>query len=158
MAALEGKTQTAQTQKSSDRNTRALRAIVIPLHKARKQETEKANGVIRLPVDKGFPSVNLAQAVSMVLTQVRLSVGGYEEAGDSAKESVGEVGLMKGETERFVSEFTTLAEGVGFSMPSIEMKIRSVFERAEMERSEYNLLLGLLRILKRRIFGGENCY
>lgn len=119
------------------------------------KETEKANGVISLPVDARFPSVNLAQAVAMVLTQVRLSAGGFGEAAGSDIQNGGETRLMKGETERFVSEFTSVAERVGFRMPSIELKIRSVFERAEMDRSEYNLLFGLLRILKRRIFGGE---
>lgn len=119
------------------------------------EETEKANGVITLPVDTDFPSINLAQAVAMVLTQVTLSADELGESGSVVTANIDENRLEKGETERFVSEFTTLAERVGFSMPSIEVKIRSVFERAEMDRSEYNLLLGLLRIVKRRIFGGE---
>ena len=120
------------------------------------EETEKANSVISLPVEADFPSINLAQAVAMVLTQVTLTAGGDSRADTVALAgNTGETRLNKGESERFVSEFTTLAERVGFSMPSIEVKIRSVFERAEMDRSEYNLMFGLLRIIKRRIFGGE---
>jgi len=117
-----------------------------------RDETDKANGVIRLPVEPEFPSVNLAQSVCMVALQIKIEA--MAQAGETAREGVGDtIHLPKEKSGMFIEEFLSVAEAIGFEMPSIELKMRDVFERANMTESEFNLFYGLIRMLNKRISG-----
>jgi len=112
-----------------------------------REEVIKADGIIRLPSEPDFPSLNLSHAVGMLAMQIRL-VAEKRLPGEPAPEKAN---LPKGERERFYRGMTSLFALAGFDAPSIEGKIRKLFDRANLTEQEYNLFLGLAKELKKRL-------
>ena len=120
-----------------------------------KEDTEKANGVITLPVEQEFPSVNLAQSVGMVALQVKLEAIGTKTNVPNQIDNAS-IHLTKEKSKMFIDEFLSLAGIVGFEMPSIELKIREVLERTNLTEAEFNLFYGLVRMVKKKVTGRED--
>jgi len=112
-----------------------------------REEVLKADGIIRLPSEPDFPSLNLSHAVGMLAMQIRLATEKHLP-GETAPERAN---LPKGERERFYRGMTSLFALAGFDTPSIEGKIRKLFDRTNLTEQEYNLFLGLAKELQKRL-------
>jgi len=117
-------------------------------HGLSKEDVEKADGLIALPVVDDFPSLNLSMAVAMLCLQVKIEmsqVDGKKNLPNIKKE----ITLPKSERERFYKYCDSLFKDVGLENQSIIKKIRAIFDRANLAKEEQNLLFGLVKELKK---------
>lgn len=113
-------------------------------------DTDRSGYVIKLPVEPGFSSVNLAQAVAMVCLEVRLRlIGGDDNRQEPAPGP--NMHLTLQERNKFYSEFNSLFALLGFGTPSIYLKIQRLFERANLEKWEQNLFYGLMKEIRKKL-------
>jgi TrmH family RNA methyltransferase len=112
-----------------------------------REEVLKADGIISLPSESDFPSLNLSHAVGMLAMQIRLAT----EKRVPSEPAPERANLPKGERERFYRRMTSLFALAGFDTPSIEGKIRKLFDRTNLTEQEYNLFLGLAKELQKRL-------
>ena len=117
----------------------------------RRGDADRSGYVIKLPVEPGFSSVNLAQAVGMVCLEVKMQLMqvGNEEIREVAP--IQNMHLTLGERNRFYSEFGSLFALLGFDTPSIYLKIQRLFERANLEKWEQSLFYGLIREVRKKL-------
>lgn len=110
----------------------------------------KADRIVKLPSEPEFPSVNLSQAVTMLILTVKMEL--YKNSPDYEKHVLKpEIKhLPKGERERFYEAMASLSREVGFDTSSVLEKIRRVFDRANMTKREQNLFLGLIKELRKK--------
>jgi TrmH family RNA methyltransferase len=108
--------------------------------------------LLHIPCDAGFQSLNVAAAVQVVAYELRLAfLAGVEEAAGE------EVQLASGEEmESFFGHLTATLFDVGFlherkSSPSLIRRIRRIFNRAQLETTDINILRGILTAVQNRI-------
>jgi tRNA (cytidine32/uridine32-2'-O)-methyltransferase len=116
-----------------------------------RHDMDKSGHVIRLPVEDGFPSVNLAHAVAMVCLQVKLQLISVAGEDEKRGETPMEMHLTLDERHRFYREFNSLFARLGFDTPSIYNKIQQLFERANLTAWEQNLFYGLIKEARKRL-------
>lgn len=117
----------------------------------RRSDTDRSNYVITLPVEPGFSSVNLAQAVTMVCLEVRLQLtqNGEEKKEEPLKPR--KMHLTLEERNKFYFEFSSLFANLGFDTPSVYLKIQRLFERANLEKWEQNLFYGFIKEVRKKL-------
>lgn len=117
----------------------------------RRGDADRSGYVIKLPVESGFSSVNLAQAVAMVCLEVRLRLisGGDDNRQESLPVQIKHLTLE--ERNKFYSEFSSLFALLGFDTPSIYLKIQRLFDRANLEKWEQNLFYGLIKEVRKKL-------
>ncbi len=110
-----------------------------------REDVDRCGRVLTIPVDPGFPSVNLAQAVAMVCLEVRLA---FQRTGGVAARKIA---LPIDERERFYASFFALFEELGLGAPSVAEKLKEVFDRANLNAREHNLFYGMMKEVRRRM-------
>ncbi|MBI5179660.1 MAG: hypothetical protein HZA04_10435 [Nitrospinae bacterium] len=112
-----------------------------------REDADRCQYVIRLPVEPGFPSANLAQAVTMVCLEIRLAAT-RRKAGAARTPKVS---LTLAQRKRFQDDLFGLFAQIGMKEPAVKKKIKSVFDRANMTEREMNLFFGLFKKMRRAL-------
>ena len=114
-----------------------------------REDVDRCNRIITLPVEPDFPSANLAQAVGMVCVEIKLQVakenGGAPPAGGSGMR----IKLPIEKRQRFYDELYRLFSELDMEEPSVRQKIQAVFERANLDDGEMNLFYGMMKEIRR---------
>lgn len=114
-------------------------------------DADRSSYLITLPVEPGFSSVNLAQAVAMVCLEVRLQLIQQGEQETEAPQKRPKMHLTLEERNKFYFEFSSLFASLGFDTPSIHLKIQRLFERANLEKWEQNLFYGFIKEVRKKL-------
>lgn len=108
--------------------------------------------LLHIPCDAEFQSLNVAAAVQVVAYELRLAFLANEQ-----KAGCEPLQLASGEEmESFFQHLTTTLFDVGFlherkSSPSLIRRIRRIFNRAQLETTDINILRGILSSVQNRI-------
>ena len=117
----------------------------------RRGDADRSSYLITLPVEPGFSSVNLAQAVTMVCLEVRLQLMQQGEEERELPVIQRKMHLTMEERNKFYFEFSSLFANLGFDTPSIHLKIQRLFERANLEKWEQNLFYGFMKEVRKKL-------
>ncbi|EQD60953.1 RNA methyltransferase, TrmH family, group 1, partial [mine drainage metagenome] len=120
------------------------------------EQLEAAHLLVRIPASDAYPSLNLAMAVQLVAYELFRARG-------LDTEPVPEAGSLADPAEltRLYEHFATVLEEVDFrdrtqSGTHLMARIRRLFQRAELDRNEVNILRGFLSAVQgRRRHAGE---
>ncbi|MCB1883066.1 MAG: RNA methyltransferase [Geminicoccaceae bacterium] len=114
-------------------------------------ELALADGIVSIPVNPLFPSLNLAQAVLLVAYEWATATGAtaVQGADPSSAEPA-----TKAEIDGMVGHLLGELEAVGYfrsddRRASLSLTIKAMFERRGLARSEVHLLRGIVRELRR---------
>ncbi len=120
------------------------------------EQLEMAHLLIRIPTSDAYPSLNLAMAVQLVAYELfrlqGVDIATAPGAGPLANPA---------ELERLYEHFATVLEEIDFrdrtqSGTHLMARIRRLFQRAELDRNEVNILRGFLTAVQsRRRHAGE---
>ncbi|HEY7841658.1 MAG TPA: RNA methyltransferase [Gammaproteobacteria bacterium] len=110
------------------------------------EELSLCHGMIRIPANPEFSSLNLAAAVQVIAYE--LNVG--SAVADSAAEE-GEPGIRRvnaAELEQLHAHLEACMTDIGFMRPEqprrLMIRLRRLFNRAALDENEYNILRGIL--------------
>lgn len=112
------------------------------------EELALCQRMIRIPTNPDFGSLNLAQAVQVVSYELRMAALGNQtlpplKSRDFRPETTGE------ELEQLFTHLEQSLTAIGFYDPTEPRKLmprlRRLFQRAGLDRHEYNILRGILR-------------
>jgi tRNA (cytidine32/uridine32-2'-O)-methyltransferase len=107
------------------------------------EELALCNGMIRIPANPAFHSLNLAAAVQIVAYEMRLAFlpETVPEAGEARLASAAAM-------EQFYEHLARCLEDIGFYDPErprrLMQRLRRLFNRAQLDENEYNILRGIL--------------
>jgi TrmH family RNA methyltransferase len=110
----------------------------------------RAHALLRIPANPEYESLNIAMAAQLIAYEIRLA------ARDSAPALQREVPLATAaEMERFYLHLEAVMQEVGFrdrtqAGTSLMGRIRRLFNRAELDANEVNILRGLLTAVQSR--------
>ncbi|WOI54267.1 RNA methyltransferase [Parvularcula sp. LCG005] len=113
-------------------------------------EVAQAHGIINIPVNPSFSSLNLAQAVIVIAYEWSKAKGTqplFESEYDDTPASMGEVDGM-------ISHFIALLDQAGYFYPDhkrvvMERNVRTLLTNASMSSAETRLFRGMIRQLAR---------
>jgi tRNA C32,U32 (ribose-2'-O)-methylase TrmJ len=114
-----------------------------------REDVDRCNRIITLPVDPQFPSVNLAQAVAMVCVEIKIRMADAEPRLESPA-GPEKINLPLEKRQRFYEEMFRLFTELDMGEPSVRLKLQNVFERANPDEREMNLFYGLIKEIRRR--------
>ncbi len=121
------------------------------------EQLEPAHLLVRIPASETYPSLNLAMAVQLVAYEL------FRARADAVAPPTGAGPLAEpAELERLYEHFATVLEEVEFrdrthSGTHLMARIRRLFQRAELDRNEVNILRGFLAAVQgRRRHAGED--
>jgi TrmH family RNA methyltransferase len=104
--------------------------------------------LVRIPTSAEFHSLNLAQAVQVVVYELRMAAGISEPRGGAHQAAT------IGDLEGLYRHLEEAAQSCGFLDPRdpkrLRERLRRLFSRASLEREEVNIIRGLLRALTRQ--------
>ncbi len=125
--------------------------------------------LVRIPTQPEFGSLNLAMAVQVLAYELRMTwLGAGSDAGDPEAEPQAAQDLEAGrpearplatggELEGFFAHLERVLTETGFLHTEhprqLKLKLRRIFQRAELDRNEINILRGVLTALEPR--GGD---
>jgi tRNA/rRNA methyltransferase len=114
-----------------------------------------ADEILTLPVDPGFSSLNIAQAVLIVAYEWRLAGLGEEDAGLPFVGTAGDDLASKDDMLRFFEHFEGALDAVGFfrppeKRPHMVRALRTLLHRARLSEQEVRTLRGVVAALERR--------
>ncbi|MCR9257619.1 MAG: RNA methyltransferase [Alphaproteobacteria bacterium] len=114
------------------------------------EDLVRANGLVTIPLNPGFTSLNLAMAVLLI---------GYEwwSAGDATPDreiSGGHMPATREEFRNFMDRLTERLDETGFLRegdlaPTTVRNLTNLFQRAELSAHEINTLHGMIKYLQR---------
>ena len=120
-----------------------------------------ADALVSVPVNPGFASLNLAQAVLLAAYEWGRQ-GGQADPGPPERQSLPEAGkrASKQEIAKLADHFEARLEEAGFFFPperaaGMKLRLRSMWGRLELGRGDVQMLHGMLRQLLRRGGGGR---
>jgi TrmH family RNA methyltransferase len=107
------------------------------------EELALCNGMIRIPANPAFQSLNLAAAVQILAYELRLALlDGTEPPPEEAPLASAE------DMEQFYDHLARCLEDIGFYDPEhprrLMQRLRRLFNRAQLDQNEYNILRGIL--------------
>lgn len=108
-------------------------------------ELSLCHGMIRIPANPGFSSLNLASAVQVLAYELRLADSGLpgEAAGEDEPRPVNAA-----ELEQLYAHLEACMTDIGFMRPEqprrLMLRLRRLFNRAALDENEYNILRGIL--------------
>ncbi|GMT42529.1 MAG: tRNA (cytidine/uridine-2'-O-)-methyltransferase TrmJ [bacterium] len=117
----------------------------------KRKDVDRCGGIIRLPVVREFPSVNLAQSVAMVCMELKLRIMEEFHSETTSGPPPEKINLSLEERRRFYEKFSALFAQLGFDSPAIYNKLQNIFDRANLSKSEKNLFYGLIKEVRRLI-------
>jgi len=113
-------------------------------------ELEVAEGVIRIPTDPGFTSLNLAQAVLLVGYELWMASRG----GQTAAEGLGQAAAERRHLTHLADTLVSELDDAGYFRPaerraSTVAQLRTLIFRQQLTEPEVRMLYGLIRALRR---------
>jgi tRNA/rRNA methyltransferase len=111
-----------------------------------------ANAILNIPLNPGFSSLNLAQAVLLVCYSWLSADNPFASAAKTAEEDENSLPASKGDIENFLQRLETSLDDSGFfrsepHKPSIVRNIRNFFFRAAPSVQEVRTLQGIVSAL-----------
>lgn len=121
------------------------------------EELAVCHGMIRIPANPEFSSLNLAAAVQVLAYELRL-------AADTTDMHVGEADRTRlataAELEQFYAHLERCLVDIGFMRPDqprrLLLRLRRLFNRAGMDENEYNILRGVLKAAQEAALKGRD--
>jgi tRNA/rRNA methyltransferase len=114
------------------------------------QEVMRCSHIARIPVDPGYASLNLAQAVQVMAYEVRMAAQVPQKAAPGRKAGPGIELATHEEIENFYVHLERSLYASGFLHPRYPRKLmdrlRRLFAKARLERVEVNILRGMLTL------------
>ena len=116
------------------------------------QELERCHYLLHIPCNAEFQSLNVAAAVQVVAYELYLA--SLDAAAETAAEAVEPANGA--EMESFFGHLIATLFEVGFlhrrkSSPALIRRLRRIFNRARLERTDINILRGILTAVQNRI-------
>lgn len=109
-------------------------------------ELELCSYHVNIPANPAYSSLNLAAAVQVIAYEMRMTLGGVE--GHGAPTGRQEPLASMAEIERFYAHLEQALVQIGFLDPDnprqLMRRLRRLFNRAELELTEVNILRGIL--------------
>ena len=109
-------------------------------------ELAHCHGMVRIPSVDDFSSLNLAQAVQVMAYELRLAM--LADVSDVAPVAASEPPADAVEMERFFAHLEQTLEDIDFhkgrSSTTILLRLRKLFQRAQMDHRELRVLHGIL--------------
>jgi TrmH family RNA methyltransferase len=110
------------------------------------EELSFCHGMVRIPADPEFSSLNLAAAVQLIGYELRLAAEPATNAPMEGEESTRRV--TAAELEQLYAHLEACMVDVGFMKPEqprrLMLRLRRLFNRAALDENEYNILRGVL--------------
>jgi TrmH family RNA methyltransferase len=116
--------------------------------------------LVNIPASEEYTSLNLAMATQIVCYELRMAMLGDRPAG--VPEERGDEPATASEVEGLHEHLERVLDGTGFFNPdhprTMRLRLRRLFHRAELDRTEVNILRGAFAALdpKRRRNGGKD--
>jgi len=109
------------------------------------EELSLCHGMIRIPANPDFSSLNLASAVQVIAYELNVAA-----AAGGAKEKTEEEDSRRvnaAELEQFYAHLEACMTDIGFMRPEqprrLLLRLRRLFNRAALDENEYNILRGI---------------
>ena len=103
--------------------------------------------LVQIPTDEAYASLNLAMAVQILCYELRVASGG----GIARAEPRAAPPATTEELEGFFAHLERLLDEAGYLRPDhpkqLRLKLRRIFQRAALDRTEINILRGMLAAL-----------
>ena len=113
-------------------------------------ELDHCHALVHIPANPAYSSLNLAAAVQLLAYEVRMAVGAAEPA-----PRAGEALASSEDVERFYAHLEETLVAIGFLDPDnprqLMRRLRRLFSRARLERTELNILRGILTETGKRL-------
>ncbi len=112
----------------------------------------RANAIVRVPTDPGFPSINLAQCVLLIAYEWHRQLEEIQSEGAEPLRS----GLATGiEVEKLAEHYETRLDEAGFFFPEekadrMRQVLRNLWSRMPLTHADVQLFHGILRQMVRR--------
>ncbi|MGD2168293.1 MAG: RNA methyltransferase [Gammaproteobacteria bacterium] len=105
--------------------------------------------LVNIPASAEYSSLNLAMATQVICYELRMAVLGVK--GGDVIETRGDAPATAGELEGLHAHLERVLDGTGFFNPdhpkTLRLRLRRLFHRAELDRTEVNILRGALAAL-----------
>lgn len=116
-------------------------------------ELERCHGLIQIPSNPEYSSLNLAAAVQVLCYELRMAVGATQN--DPVTPTPAEAPPAKAsEMESFYAHLEAVLLATGFLDPTapklLMRRLRRLFQRARPDRNEVNILRGILTSVDRQ--------
>lgn len=109
------------------------------------EELSLCHGMIRIPANPDFSSLNLAAAVQVIAYELKV---GAAAAGPAAEDERAIRRVNAAELEQFYVHLEACMTDIGFMRPEqprrLMIRLRRLFNRAALDENEYNILRGIL--------------
>ena len=113
-------------------------------------ELERCNLLMHIPTNPHYSSLNLAAAVQVFAYELRM---GITEPG--VRPAVGDEPASAGDIARFYTHLETVLVQIGFLDPGnprqVMRRLKRLFGRSDLERTEVNILRGVLTLMQRSL-------
>lgn len=113
-------------------------------------ELDHCHALVHIPANPEYSSLNLASAVQLVTYEVRMAAAAPEPAPQA-----GEALASSEDVERFYAHLEQTLVAIGFLDPAnprqLMRRLRRLFNRARLERTELNILRGILTETGKRL-------
>ncbi len=122
------------------------------------EEIDSAHLLARIPANPAYTSLNIAMAAQLIAYEIHRARGARVEAAQGATPLA-----TVNEMERFFEHLEAVLAEVGFrdrtaSGTHLQQRLRRLFQRAEMDQNEVNILRGVLAAVQgRRKVAGSKC-
>ena len=120
-------------------------------------DLESCNGMIRIPTNPEFRSLNLASAVQLVCYELRRATGETKVA--TTPVTADEEPVTAAAMEEFYQQLERTLLDIGFLDPDrprhLMRRMRRLFNRTQLDLNEYNILRGILAAVQRRARGAD---
>lgn len=118
------------------------------------EELDRCQGLLHIPANAAYSSLNLAAAVQVVCYEWRMAA----LAGRAVPHEAAEPWATAETLEGFYRQLEQTLEAVGFLDPAnprlIMRRLRRLYHRARLEQTEVNILRGILTETQKRLRGG----
>lgn len=128
------------------------------------EELHLCTAHVHIPTEESFSSLNVAQAIQVLCYEMRLALA--EPAGTDADEEDGVWGVpwdhplaTHAELEGLFQHMESALVDIGFLDPDtpkqLMSRMRRLYQRAAMDKTEVNILRGMLATVQKQLHGGK---
>jgi TrmH family RNA methyltransferase len=116
------------------------------------EQLARCHELVNIPTSASYPSLNLAMAVQVICYELRMTRPNPAAASARSRSEDREAPLATGaELDAFHAYLEQLMSQAGFLNPDhprlLKLRLRRLFNRAQLDRNELNILRGLLSAL-----------
>lgn len=113
-------------------------------------ELELCHGMIRIPTVAGFSSLNIASAAQIICYELHKLLADHGPSPEDARDEPASATQM----EQFYAHLEQCLVDIGFHDPEkprrLMRRLRRLFNRAQPDTNEYNILRGILAAIRER--------